>query len=175
MRAIVAIVGIVLGLCTPSAGAGTAELMHCQKSIHSRTTTFVKQVQALLLNCALKVESCKLVAEIDGTDESSCLTAASTACAAYQAKLTSYKTSYEGKAAFGCVTLFLPDLDAYVAGLGFFHVDAGCGAATIPDLVGCIFDQARCAAERSVFRLDPRAQDSLATAGIAASHPCVAP
>jgi hypothetical protein len=170
-----AVVVIALAVAAPSGAAEPAALLKCQKSIHSRTTSFVKAVQTLLLNCAVKVESCQLTAEIDGTDETSCLASASNACGVYSTKITSYETSYRGKAVFGCVTLFPPDLDAYTAGLGFFHVSAGCGTATIADLVGCIFAQARCAAERSVFQLDPRAQDALATAGIAASHPCVAP
>jgi hypothetical protein len=170
-----AAIAIALAVAVPSGAADTAMLLKCQKSIHSRTTSFVKAIQSALLSCAVKIEACKLTQEIDGTDESACLASATAACTAYSAKITSYQTTYQGKAVFGCVTLFPPDLDTYTAGLGFFHVSAGCGTATITDLVGCIFAQARCAAERSVFQLDPRAQDSLATAGIAASHPCVAP
>ena len=170
-----AAVVIALAVAAPSGAADTAMLLKCQKSIHARTSVFVKAVQNLLLNCAVKIEACKLTQEIDGTDESACIAAATTACAAYSAKIPAYETSYGGKAAYGCATLFPPDLDSYVAGLGFFHVSAGCGTATILDLVACIFSQARCAAEHSVFQLDPRAQDSLTTAGIAASHPCVAP
>jgi hypothetical protein len=38
-----------------------------------------------------------------------------------------------------------------------------------------MFDAAQCAAERTVFALDARAADALATAGVAGAHPCIGP
>ena len=69
----------------------------------------------------------------------------------------------------------LAELEPFLGGLGFFNVAANCSAVTVDDLVDCVFADSQCATERQIFRLDPRAQDSLTTAGVAASFPCVAP
>jgi hypothetical protein len=73
---------------------------------------------------------------------------------------------------FGCVTLFPPDLDATPASAS--SVAPAADRTTIADLVGAS-SRRRAAPPSARLQLDPRAQDALTTAGIAASHPCVAP
>ena len=85
------------------------------------------------------------------------------------------EASGKAKAVTACGLIPLADLEAFLGGLGFFNVSAGCSAASASDLIDCVFDDARCREERILFRLDPRAQDSLTALGIAASFPCVAP
>jgi hypothetical protein len=178
MRGILRAIGIaaiVVAMAAPAPAATSGELLRCEKSLHSRASSFVKAVQNVLLACTYKIENCQLRQEIDGEDVTTCLASATAACEGYSAKVLVYRTSYQGKASVGCASIFTTDTDPYVAGLGFAGVSAACGTSTVSDLVACVFGEAQCAAERSVFQLDPRAQDALATAGIAAAHPCVAP
>jgi hypothetical protein len=169
---VAALVGLVL---VPSAqAASTGELLRCQKGIHSRAASFVKAVETALSNCAFKVESCQLQQEIDGDDPTSCLAAASATCGSLSAKIPNYKLVFSDKALLVC-SLPVADVAPFVAGLGMqVNLDA-CGAATMQDLISCIFTTAQCDAERTVFLLDPRAQDALTTAGVASAHPCVSP
>jgi hypothetical protein len=164
----------VLAAALPAPAATTAELLRCQKGIHTRTASFVKLVQTGLSNCAYKVELCKLAQEIDGDDPTACLASATAACASASAKVQSYKSAYLGKALLVC-NVTIPDLEAYVGGLGFFGENASCGATNVNDLLECIFAAAQCSAERTLLALDPRAPDSLAMAGVAGAHPCVGP
>ncbi len=177
MRVAVGRVVIValLGVALPASAAPLADLLRCDKAIHGRASIFAGVVQSALASCAIKIESCQLAQEIDGDDPTQCLASASAMCGAYSAKVAAYKSAAESKAASGCLTVPLGDLQQYVAGLGFFAVGTTCAASTAIDLLGCIFDGAQCASERTLFTLDPRAADALATAGIGAAHPCVGP
>jgi hypothetical protein len=158
-----------------ASAASTSELLRCQKALHGAGRSFTKAVQTYLTNCALKVETCQLREEIDGEDPTVCLASATTSCQGYSAKVLAADATYEAKIVKVCALVPLGDLEAYVGGLGFFHANASCAATDSTALVGCVFDDARCAAERLVFAADPRAQDALVAAGVAAAHPCVAP
>lgn len=170
------LVTAVLALAA-SAGAATpsSDLLKCQKTIHARVRSFVNTTQTALLTCARKVEECKLAEEIDAVPAATCLSSASTSCDASSAKIATLEGVFAGRANVACGLIPLADLNEFVGGLGFFNVSDACSAATASDLVTCLFADARCAAERTVFRLDPRAQDSLTAGGIAGAHPCVAP
>jgi len=167
---------LVLGLALP-AGAVTpsADLLKCQKTLHSKVRSFANVTQVALLGCAQKVEECKLAQEIDGTSPTACLAAASVSCGAATGKVATLKGTSAGKANVACGLIPFGDLNAFIGGLGFFNVSGVCAATNASDLVTCVFDDAQCAAERTVFTLDPRAQDSLTAGGIAASFPCAAP
>ena len=159
----------------PAAGATTAELVRCQKAMHSRATTFVKLLQTALTNCTYRVESCQLAQEIDGDDPTQCLVGATASCGAYSAKIPAYKAAAVAKATSACVGIALSELQPWLGGLGFAAADPSCPVASTSDLVACAFTAAQCAAERTVFALDPRAADALGAAGIAGAHPCAAP
>ncbi len=174
MRYIVAAASLAFLVAPCTTAATTAELVRCQKGVHGRIASFVKVVETTLSTCAYRVEACQLAQEIDGDDPTGCLASASAACGAYSAKIPGAKSSYRGKALIVC-TVPLADLEAYVGGLGFFAASGACGAASVNDLLECLFDAAQCSAEHTVFALDPRAADALATAGIAGAHPCVGP
>jgi hypothetical protein len=176
-RAIRAGVLVAAALCMarPASAATMAELLRCQKGIHTRAASLTKAVQTVLASCTYKIETCQLAQEIEGTDATQCLASASAACATYSAKVPAYKSSYETKALVACNVVPLADLQQWVAGLGLAAVSQGCAASTVVELVSCIFDATQCSAERTLFVLDPRAQYALATAGVAAAHPCVAP
>jgi hypothetical protein len=169
-----AVLAAVLGLAPSVRAATTSQLLRCQKGIHLRAASFVKAVETALSNCAYKVETCQLEQEIDGVDPSACLASASAACSKYSSKIPFYKLLYSDKALSLC-SLPLTDVMPFVASLGMFTNVGTCGATTMQELIECIFTATQCAAERTVFKLDPRAQDALTTAGIAAAHPCVAP
>jgi hypothetical protein len=174
MRIAVGLLAIALGAASPARAATTAELLRCQKGIHSRAASFVKLVETALSSCAYKVESCQLGQEIDGADPSACLASATASCTSLSARVPSYKATYSTKAQLVC-GVPLADLAPYVAGLGMSPQIGTCGASTTSDLIACIFTAAQCSAERTVFALDPRAQDALSTAGVAGAHPCVGP
>jgi hypothetical protein len=170
---------ILLALATlvarPGVAATPAELLRCQKAIHSRATTFVKLLQTALTNCTYRIESCQLAQEIDGDDAAQCLAAASASCAAYSAKIPSYRASAVAKASSACFSIPLAELQQWVAGLGFAAADPACPAGSPSAVVACAFDATQCAAERTVFALDPRAADALGAAGLASAYPCAAP
>ena len=165
----------LLAATLPAGAATTSELLRCQKGAHTRVLSFAKSAETALFNCALKVETCQLAQALDGDDPTQCLLSATAACGTYSAKIASLKAVSRAKAASVCLSVPLADVNQAVAGLGFFDVSAGCAAASVDDLVTCIFDEAQCAVEHTVFTLDPRAQDAFTAAGIAAAHPCAAP
>jgi len=169
------LVAMLFAAALPAHAATPAALLRCQKAIHGRATIFAKLVQTALSNCTFKIESCQLAQEIDGSDPTQCLASASAVCAAYSSKIPAYKSSAGSKAIVACNVIPLGELQQYVAGLGFATADASCSIASVSDLLACLFEGAQCASERTLFALDPRAGDALATAGIAAAHPCVAP
>jgi hypothetical protein len=169
------VVTALLGVALPAGAATSGELLRCQKALHIRATVFAKLVQSALSSCALRVETCQLAQEIDGEDPTQCLLSASAACASYSGKIPAYKSAAGSKVVVACNVVPVGDLEQYLAGLGFSGVNAGCGATTVSELLACLFDGAQCASERTVFALDPRAGAALATAGVAAAHPCVAP
>jgi hypothetical protein len=169
------LVALALAAVTARAdAASTSELLRCQKLLHTRATSVEKTLHLRLSNCALQVETCQLAQEIDGTDPTSCLASAALGCAAASAKVLQSAQLQRAKAQAACAVP-LAELEQAVAGLGFAGVNATCASPTSPDLLACVFDAVRCAAERTLFALDPRAQDALTAAGIAAAHPCVAP
>jgi hypothetical protein len=169
------VIAALLGLALPASAASLADLLRCDKAIHGGASTFAGVVQSALASCATKIESCQLAQEIDGEDPTQCLASASAMCGAYSAKVGAYRSAAESKAIVGCNTIPLGELEQYVAGLGFYAVTTTCATSTIFDLLDCVFDGAQCASERTLFTLDPRAGDALATAGIGAAHPCVGP
>jgi hypothetical protein len=176
MRTIVgSIVLAGVAIALPSHASGTGDLLRCQKGLHTRAASFEKVAQLRLTACALKVEYCQLAAEIDGDDATSCLASAAAACSSYSAKVAQYKALYREKALIVCGPLGVDELERSVGGLGFAGVNASCGATTSVDLVACVFDMLQCSAERTLFAVDPRAQDAFTTAGIAAAHSCVGP
>ncbi|MGH7894266.1 MAG: hypothetical protein ACREQL_06325 [Candidatus Binatia bacterium] len=176
MRIIRLLLLVALGLTLP-AGAATpsADLQKCQKTLHGKVRSFVNVTHTALLGCAQKVEECKLAQEIDGASPTMCLAAASVSCGAATGKIATLRGTSAGKATGACGLIPIGDLNAFISGLGFFNVSGTCAATNASDLVTCVFDDAQCAAERTVFKLDPRAQNSLTAGGIAASFPCVAP
>jgi hypothetical protein len=169
-----AVLALALGFVASASAATTSQLLRCQKGIHSRAASFVKAVETALSNCTYKVESCQLEQEIDGQDPTSCLAAASAACSKYSSKVPVYKLLYSDKTLLVC-NLPLADVAPFVASLGMSTNAGLCGATTTNDLIDCIFTTAQCSAERTIFTLDPRAQDALTAAGVAGAHPCVAP
>ena len=170
---------IALALATmvarPGAAATSGAMLRCQKTIHSRAATFVKLLQTALTNCTYRVENCQLAQEIDGDDPTQCLAAASAACAGYAAKIPAFKASAVAKATSACLALSVAELQQSAGGLGFGAADPACPTGSPSDLVACVFEATQCAAERTVFALDPRAGDALGVAGLAGSYPCAAP
>jgi hypothetical protein len=170
-----ALLAVAVSVAGPASAATTVDLLRCQRGIHTRATVLAKAVQTALATCTYKIESCQLADEIDAVSPTQCLARASAACATASAKVAVRESSSAAKALIDCSAVPLADLESWVAGLGLAAIGQGCAASSVGDLVGCIFDATRCAAERTLFVLDPRAQDALTTAGIAAAHPCVAP
>jgi hypothetical protein len=168
---------LAMVLCTASLASATTskEFINCQKQFENQLRGFTNMVYLRLYGCAEKVVECKLAQEIDGVDPTACLARASKGCAAAPGKIDDQAATREGRVVQRCGLIALADLEQFDAGLGFYNVVASCSAASINDLVDCVFANGRCAAEKELFLLDPRAQDSLTTAGVAASFPCVGP
>jgi hypothetical protein len=181
-------VGLVAAILLPlsSHAATSRELLSCQKAVESQVRGFTNFAVARISNCTEKIVECKLAQEIDATDPTACLASAAAACATVPQKVADQQTIRAGKIALKCGLFPLADLEPFVAGLGFFNLVSDCGAADATDLAMCVLDAGLCPAssdgargslERAIFRLDPRAQDSLSDPAInlAASFPCVAP
>jgi hypothetical protein len=169
-------VALALAFASTALGAATSkELLDCQKLFESQLRSFSNVVQTGVAGCAQKVVECALADEIDNVDPAACVAKATASCAGVPAKVADQSAKRQPKVLARCGLVSLADLEQYMAGLGFYNVVSTCGAADVNALVDCVFDEGQCAAEREVFRLDPRAQQSLNTAGIAASFPCVAP
>ncbi|MBY0279352.1 hypothetical protein K2Z84_28790 [Candidatus Binatia bacterium] len=155
--------------------ATSKELLDCQKQLESQVRAFSNVVLQGLAGCAQKVVECKLADEIDAVDPTACIAKAAAKCTGLPSKVSDQAAARQAKVAARCGLIPLAEIEQFSEGLGFFNVATSCGAASVTALVGCVFDAARCSAERELFTLDPRAQDSLTTGGIAASFPCVAP
>ena len=171
---IVTLAGAV-ALAAPAAAATSAELLSCQKAFESNTRSFAKYVATKVGACADKVVPCNLAFEIDAVDPTSCLASATSACAGVPAQVTEQQAKRAAKIVTACGLIPFAELQQFVAGLGFFNVVTTCGAATVNDLVDCVLADTRCSRERALFHADPRAQESLTDAGVAASFSCVAP
>lgn len=175
-----------LGAAATAHAATSNELLSCQKAIESQVRGFTSFAIARISNCTQKVVECKLAQEIDSVDPTACLASAAAACATVPQKVADQKASRAAKMVVKCGLVPLGELEPFVAGLGFFNVVAACGAADASDLADCVLDAGLCPAsadgalgslERAIFRVDPRAQNSLSDPAIslAASFPCVAP
>jgi len=175
MHIVVAALVALAAAARPSAAATASELLGCQKAMVSGARGVANAELAGLFKCSDKVVRCKLTQELDGIDPTACLASAATACAKVPPAIAAKETKAVQKASDVCGIVALAELEQYVAGLGYFQVAADCGAASASDLATCVLAASRCTAQRQVFRTDPRAQDSLTTAGVAASFPCVAP
>lgn len=166
--------------------ATSTELLNCQKAIESQVRGFTSFAIARISNCTEKIVQCKLAQEIDSTDPMACLSSAGLACATVPTKVNDQKASRAGKIVLKCGLIPFADLKPFVEGLGFFNLANDCSALDASDLADCILDAGLCpgssdgargSLERAIFRLDPRAQNSLMDPAIdlAASFPCVAP
>jgi hypothetical protein len=176
LRRVAVAAAITLLAFTGGASAATSkELLDCQKALESNVRGYSNVIYQKLYTCAQKVVECELASEIDAVDPTACLARAAKSCTGPPAKLGEQAAKRKAKTIARCGLIPLAELEQYDEGLGFFNVVASCGAASVNDLVDCVFADAQCGAERELFRLDPRAQDSLTTAGVAASFPCVAP
>jgi hypothetical protein len=170
--------GLALGLLAlsgPASAATSTELLNCQKQFEGQIRGFSNVLYQRLFGCAQKVVECKLAQEIDAVDPTACLARAATSCSGTPAKVSDQLAARKAKVVQRCGLIPLAELEQFTEGLGFFNVSAACAAASVNDLVDCVFANAQCSAERQLFRLDPRAQDSLTTASVAASFPCVGP
>lgn len=166
---------LVLQIGSPASAATSKELLNCQKQLESQVRSFTNVMYLRLYGCAQKIVECKLAQEIDAVDPTACLARAATQCGAAPAKVADAQATKSARVVQRCGLIPLAELEQYVEGLGFFNVSAACSAASVTDLVSCVFADARCATERELFLIDPRAQDSLSSAGVAGSFPCVAP
>ncbi len=180
-QAIIVVAGILvtaLASNVPMAAATTSsELLKCQKTIEKGVRSLASQTLVQVTNCSTKIVNCKLSGEIDGEDTTECLNKASVGCSKAPDKVSKIFSKKRDKAIYACGLIPFAELQQYIAGLGFFNVAAGCSppAANVNELLQCVFTDARCSAESQAFLLDPRAEDSLTTAGIAGSFACVAP
>jgi len=175
MMGALAALGAALVVVHPAAGATSAELLKCQKSLESGIRSFTGYEATKVLGCTEKIVNCKLANEIDAVDPTACLAAASTACSGAPTQVSDAQTTRRDKVVLKCGLIPFMELEQFVAGLGFFNVASACGAGDATALVTCIFADSRCSTEHQVFIIDPRAQDSLTTAGVAGSFPCVGP
>ena len=166
----------VLATAGIASGAATSkELIDCQKQLESNVRGYTNVIYQKLYGCAQKVVECKLADEIDAVDPTACLAKAAKSCTGIDTKISDQAVKRKARIVAKCGLIPFAEIEQYTEGLGFFNVANDCGAASVSALVDCVLANAQCSTERQLFKLDPRAQDSLTTAGIAASFPCVAP
>ena len=172
-------IAVVLALCASTdsafAVATSAQILACQKVFESSVRSFTNLASTQLLNCTEKVVECKLAQAIDSIDPTSCLATATSYCGNVPTRISNARTSKEGRVITECMFLSTAQLQEFVGGLGFFNVYNDCGAGNLTDLVTCVFGDSKCALEHEARIIDPRAEDSLTTAGVSGSFPCVGP
>jgi hypothetical protein len=176
IRIVLAAVAALI-LLAPAANAVTpsADLLRCHKKLGIKARVLAKLTIKKMQVCTEKVIACKLADEIDAVDPTSCLAAATTACSTVDTVLDARRTAFKTSVDNVCAFIPLADLLPFVGSTGYVNVATDCGAATTTALTDCLLDDARCSAEGEVFRADPRAVDSLTSAGVAASFPCAGP
>ena len=175
---IVFAIGALLGVLPSVAVAATSSsaLLACQNRIAGKVKSLASFTGSKLHGCTEKVVDCKLASEIDASDATACLGSATQACSGLPALVTSKVAAAKAKILAKCGLIPIGDLKQFVGGLGFANVSAGCsGASDVTSLTDCVLNGVECAVETEVFIRDPRARDSLTTAMIASSFPCVAP
>src|SRR5262245_54488622 len=116
------------------AATPSADLLKCQKTLDSKVRGVASTEQRVVIDCTLRAVNCKLAQGIDAVDPTACLASATDHCAdpsiGAAAKVSKTVTSGKAKALAACGLIPLADLKAFLAGLGFFNVAAGCGAAS---------------------------------------------
>jgi hypothetical protein len=172
--------------CTPNSAFGTldygapqpapspapsADLRACQKKLESGSRSLAIKLARKVGGCADEVEQCQLAGEIDGGDPNSCIATASTKCATLPTVYSEARTKVRAKIATACGLITFSVLRQFVQGLGFENEAQSCDA----ELIDCVLDDNKCVEEQELLVRDPRAWDSLTTAGIEASFPCVEP
>jgi hypothetical protein len=175
---LIASLALALGATNPlpaQSATTSKELLSCEIAFEKNVRSLASYTASKLQGCTEKVLRCKLANEIDGADLPSCLATTATRCNDAVTNVSNQQTARAANILLKCGLVPIADVEAFVGGLGFFNVAGACGAATVSDLASCVVATTRCNAERAVFRLDPRATDSLAAAGVAASFPCAAP
>ncbi len=175
MALVASVFAVALG--APAWGVTTSKaLLACQSRLAAKVKSFASFTANKIHGCTEKVVDCKLSAEIDAVDDTSCLASATTACSGIATLVESKRTAAAAKITVKCGLIPAADLNQFVAGLGFSNVAAGCsGLLNATDIINCVLDGTKCSVEHQVFVRDPRALDSLTTAGIAGSFPCVGP
>jgi hypothetical protein len=163
------------------AATSSANLLACETRFANKVKALARFTANKMHGCADKVAKCKLAAEIDAVDPTSCLSSAHTACMGVPQAITDklalfkdpFKTSAIPHKCGGLITF--SDLLPYVKSLGFSTVAAECGAT--PDL-NCLMDRVlgvpgssgtfgtKCLVERKTFIRDPRANDSFSDTAI---------
>lgn len=161
------------------------DVVGCQKQMGKQARTIAKFIATQGHNCTDKVLRCELAAEIDAVDPGACSSKAIDRCAKVPGKLGTLVAKLREKTIAKCAALELVEAEAFVGGLGFVSEASACAALASPltpivvtsiaDLVDCQVATTRCAADRELRNRDPRAPDSLVTAGIEAAFPCAAP
>lgn len=176
--------GCMIGLVAwASAGAPAnaqptdKEMIACQRALDSRLDGVAKSIGRFVGECAFRITECELREE-HGAPVAGCTAKVASRCVRAETQVA--RTVERGEKAIlkKCGGLPLATLQPYVTGLGFRDAAADCAPApvtTVAELVGCLVARAKCAAERDVFRGDPRAQTALGTAGVATAFPCVGP
>jgi hypothetical protein len=130
---------------------------------------------ARLERCVIHVLDCNLRAEIDGEDPMVCLPHIPVWCHDLDTYVAAQETLRRTYATNACAVIDANDLTQLTNGLGYGALVQECAAATVADLMTCIFSRLRCTAERQVFRIDPRSADALSTAGFGGAFPCLGP
>jgi hypothetical protein len=167
----------VLGLAgAASAATPSADLLRCQKKLEVHARAYAKYVAKKIGVCTEKVDACNLANDIDAIDPTACINAAAPICSAVDATIVANRTRRKTSIDIACAPIPFADVQPYLGSLGFVNVVAStCMVASTTALTDCLLDTTRCTAESEVFRRDPRAQEALTAAGVAASFPCVAP
>src|SRR2546430_17305956 len=97
MMGALAALGAALVVVHPAAGATSAELLKCQKSLESGVRSFTGYEATKVLGCTEKIVNCKLANEIAAGDPTAFLAAASTACSAAPTQVSDAHTTRRDK------------------------------------------------------------------------------
>jgi hypothetical protein len=175
MKNVIPAIALASLLAAPASAATGTEMLRCQKALENNTRAFTSYVAAMAGACSDNAVACKLADEIDAVDASACLASVAATCATVPAQVDDQQAQRGAKIVSACGLIPFIEVQQFVGGLGFFNVASACAAENVNELVACVLADARCSREKALFRADPRAEDSLTAAGVAAAFPCVAP
>jgi hypothetical protein len=151
----------------------------CRKTLTTKGSPYAKKRLSLLLTCVDRLLKCEVLAEIDGSNQTSCRSLAEDSCnnnlgSGSGTALSKAQVAFDAKGAAGCAVFGLAAAQSTAAGGLWFANDATCGgSADVPTLVACLRGEVEKEVDAAVGKVKPRAGILLTNMGLGDEFPNV--